>query len=170
MRCKLKCERGTNDCNKNCSADKCVAAGALQIYGGYLRRRGKIVGFRFSQNHKRSVNSTDASLLGIIDTRILISAFLKFLHAILSSLPKFVQIAELNRLRRACFRAGRNEPGLLAVVAECAFKGAPILRSFVDHSERAGHDAVSATVAYIRLHKHRTDFGSDNRSRRTRFK
>ena len=45
-----------------------------------------------------------------------------------------------------------------------------ILWSFVDHSERAGHDAVSATVAYIRLHKHRTDFGSDNRSRRTRFK
>src|SRR5271155_5314692 len=60
IRRKLKCKRGTDDPNKNCSRDESRGPCALQIYGGHLGRGRKIVGLWFSQNYKRGVSSTDA--------------------------------------------------------------------------------------------------------------
>jgi len=138
--------------------------------GRHLGRRRQIVRFGFSQNHKERVDSAYAGFLRIVNTCVVISAVLELLHAILAALLEFFKIAELDGLCRACFGAGRNQPRFLPVIAECALKSATVVRALVDHSKRTRDDTISATIAHIRLDKHRTHFRAHNRAGRTRFK
>ena len=61
----------------------------------------------------------------------------------------------------------------MPVVAEGAFeRAAGVGQRFwapVNHAKRTRDDAVPAAVANVILHEHRTDFGANNRARRTRF-
>jgi hypothetical protein len=62
------------------------------------------------------MNATDAGLLRVVNARVRISPLLQFLYTILAALLQFVQVAELNGLRRASLRASGDESGLLPVV------------------------------------------------------
>src|SRR4030095_14467091 len=78
-----------------------------------------------------------------------------------------------DRFSRTNFRARRREAALLSVVAEgaleCASGVGQRLWAPVNHAERARDDAIPAAVANVILHKHRADFGANDRSGGTSF-
>src|SRR5438105_2237107 len=83
------------------------------------------------------------------------------------ALAQHAHRAELDRLRGARLRACRRHAVLLAVVTQCAFMRAPVIRIAVEHPERAGGYTESASVANILLHVHIAEFVEDERAGRT---
>ena len=82
----------------------------------HLRRGRQVIRFGIAQNYEESMNATDAGLLRVVNARVRISPLLQFLYTILAALLQFVQVAELNGLRRASLCASGDESGLLPVV------------------------------------------------------
>ena len=76
---------------------------------------------------------------------------LKLLDPVPCPLTQLIDRPELDRVRRAGLGAGRDEAVLLAVVAERAFVRMAIEVAARDDPERAGRDAIRATVADIAL-------------------
>src|SRR5581483_6349415 len=99
---------------------------------------------------------------------------------------QLVDLAELDRVRRARLRAGRLVAALQAVVAERALPHAPVLLlpeqrqrerrvsgaawkiALVDHAERTRGNAVAAAVADVFLHDDGAELGAEERARRAR--
>src|SRR5438270_9071836 len=80
------------------------------------------------------------------------------------ALAELLDGAELDRLRRTRLRTRRHEAGLLAVVAEGALERAAVGGAAVDDAERAGHDAVAAAVADVRLHINAAELRAHDRA------
>src|SRR5258708_980798 len=114
--------------------------------------------------------SADARFLRVVDPRVLIAAFLQFLHALFAAIAQGFEVAKLNGLSRARFRACRSQSRFLAVVTERTFECTTVGWPLVDHAKGTGDDTIAATVANIGLHKHRAEFGAHNRSRGACFK
>src|SRR5262245_44287532 len=138
---------------------------AAQMYRRHVGRRGKIVFFGTSAKHEQCVRAADTGVARIIEHRVVDPAALQLSHPRLRSLLELPDLAEHDRFGRACCRAGRLQPCLLAVVAERALERPPVVRPAIDTAERAGDDAVAAAVAHVRLDENAAEFGTDDRSR-----
>src|SRR5215218_6201517 len=75
-------------------------------------------------------------------------------QALPGALAQVVELAELDRVRRARLRARRLLVVLEPVVAERALPHAAVLLALVEHAERARGHAVAAAVADVLLHDH----------------
>ena len=78
------------------------------------------------------------------------------------------RLIQLDKLSRR-----RGQSAFLPVIAkgalECAASVGQRLRPAIDHTKRARDNAISAAIANVVLHEHRTDFGAHNRAGGTRF-
>src|SRR5581483_2737787 len=79
-----------------------------------------------------------------------------------SRFPKLFQVAELDRIGRTRLRAGRFHVLFQAVVTEGTLPGAAVVFPPVDYPERAVHDTVATTVAYVRLYVNAVVFRADD--------
>src|SRR2546421_6556444 len=83
---------------------------------------------------------------------------------------QLLHLAELDRIRRARFRASRFDAIFYAVITERAFT-CRMGTLFVtrDHSKRTGNDAIATAVANILLHVDRVELRANNSPGRARF-
>src|SRR5437870_11400912 len=102
----------------------------------------------------------------IVERRIRHPASVQLGNALASFIPQAFDFTELYRLGRTRFRASRSKPHLLAVTAECALEGAPVIAILINYSKRTRHHAIPAAVADIRLNVNSTEFGAHNRAGR----
>ncbi len=111
--------------------------------------------------------------LWIVKLRVSITILSQLLDALRCSRPQIIEPSKDNRFSRTDLCASRNESAFLSIVTkgalECAASVGQRLRPAIDHAEGAGNHAVTAAIADIVLHKHRTDLGADNRTGRTCF-
>src|SRR5580700_8077948 len=134
LRLESKC--GADNCQQYGGRHQCGRPSTLQICRRNFRRWRQVVCLGLTQNDEERMNATDARFLRIIDTRVLIAAFLQFLHPLLTALAQGFEVAKLDGLCRARFRACRSQSGFLAVVTERAFERTTVGWPLVDHAER----------------------------------
>src|SRR5438105_15723293 len=89
--------------------------------------------------------------------------------AFLGDAMQVIEVAEENRSGGTCFGARRLHTDLLAVVAERALEGPPVVGTAIDHAEWTGHHAIPASIADVGLHVNAAEFSPDDRSGRTGF-
>ena len=80
-----------------------------------------------------------------------------------------LKLAELDRVGRARFGAGRLEAALQPVIAERAFVRLAVLEAEIDDAERAGRHAIAAAVADVLLHDDGVELGAEERAGRAGF-
>ena len=119
------------------------------------------------------MNATDGCLLRIVKLRVVVTALLQLPHAFRSTCAEIIQSAKDNRFGGTNLCTGRYESAFLSIVTESALECAACigkrLGPAIDHTKRAGNDAVAATVAHVILHENRTDLGAHDRAGWARF-
>src|SRR5262249_47962698 len=111
----------------------------------------------------------DARVSRIPHDRVGHAARQKIRRALFGPHAQLVEVAELDRLRRAGLRARRDFARLLPVVAKRALERAAVTWPPIDDAERARDDAVAEAVADVGLDVDPAEFGADDRSRRARL-
>jgi hypothetical protein len=91
---------------------------------------------------------------------VLNAASFQFIQSLMGGTAEAFQLTKLDGLGRTRFGASRLEARVLAVVAEGAFEGAPIVLVAVHNSERARDYTVRAAVADVRLNKDAAELGA----------
>src|SRR6516162_2495592 len=138
-----------------------------------LRLWWKTVCFRFAENQEKSVSAAHGRFGGIVKLHVGVTVLAQLMHTLRRARTQVIEPPKHDRFSRTNFGARWCEAALLSVVAEGAFEcAAGVGQRFwapVNHAKRARHDAISAAVANIILHKHRTDFGANDRSGGTCF-
>src|ERR1043166_2410358 len=141
--------------------------------GWNLRLRREPISFWFTENQKKGVNAAHGCFLRIVKLRVLVAILLELLHALACTRAQIIQSAKDDRFGGTHFSAGGYESALLSIVTERALERASRigkrLGPAIDHAEWTRNDAVTAAVADIVLHKHRTDLSPHDRASRARF-
>src|ERR1043166_2637545 len=140
----------------------------------HLRLWRKAVCLRFTQDEEERVSAAHRSVNGIVKLRVGVTVFSQLVHTLRRTRAQVIKPPEHDRFSRTNFRTCGRKTAFLAIVAEGAFECAAgvgqRLRTPVNHAKWTRDDAISATVANIVLHKHRGDFGANDRSCGTGFK
>src|SRR6266511_3293200 len=164
----MKQNRGQRDRRRKCSGPR-----RLQINGRHLRFRRKPIRLWFAENQKECVNSANRGFCRVIKLRICVAGLAQLVNTLLALRAKVIKPAKHDRFSWTNFRTRGHESAFLSVVTKRALESAAgvgqRLWPAIDHAERTRDDAITTAVANIILHKNRSRFGANNRSRRTRF-
>src|SRR5215470_3280557 len=129
--------------------------------------RGQPVDFRLVGQEEERVQP--AVFLLAVEPRLRHPLPAQLVQARAGDLLHRAEIAELDRLGRARFGAGRHQVGLQPVVAERALASQAARVVEADDVVRAGRDAVAAAVAHAGLDVDGVELGPDDRVRRAHF-
>src|SRR5712691_6141716 len=139
----------------------------------HLRLWRKTICLRFTQDEEERVGAAHRSVDGIVKLRVGVTVFSQLLHPLRRARAQIIEPPEHDRFSRTNFGARRCEATLLAIITkrafECAAGVGQRLRTAINYPKRTRHHAVSAAVANIILHKHRANFGANDRSGGTSF-
>src|SRR5882762_8303052 len=141
-----------------------------QVARRHLRIGRQSVDFRLVYQQIERVQPAEHLLVGAVEIRPVFPCPVQLLYPRLRSFSKLADGTKLNRLGRAGFRAGGLHPALQPVVTERALLRSVGYRVDVDHAERTGRNAVTASIAGVRLDDDGVELGSDDRARRADFK
>src|SRR5256885_2363501 len=103
------------------------------------------------------MNTAVNLLVAAVELRLGVALLLQVGEPIVGELVQVHDVAELDRLGRAGFGAGRLQATLKAVVTEGAFLCHTLLLIEADHPVRARRDAVAAAVAHVLLDVNRVE-------------
>ena len=107
----------------------------------------------FVEQEEERTGAPDPVIVGVeVQTRRRNAALVQLPDAVPCPQPQLVERTELDRRGRTGLRTCGLEPTVQPVVAHRALPRATVVLPLADHPERARRDAVSASVAHVRLH------------------
>src|SRR5438067_11105925 len=90
------------------------------------------------------------------------SASVQLRNALARFIAENFDLPEFYRLGWTRLGTGGNQSHFLPVIAEGALEGAPVIAILINYSKRAGHHAISAAIADIRLNVNSAKLGAHN--------
>jgi len=129
----------------------------------------QIVTARVASDNEYGMSAANRRVTRVINGCVMDASLTQFFQPLAGMCSQFLDLSKLNRFGRTNPCACRDQASFLTVIAKRALERAAILRMALDHPERAGRHAISATIANIRLYENSAKFCSHDRTRGTRF-
>src|ERR1017187_124106 len=163
-------ERSCRAGEQGCASNRGGPPHRGEIPRGDHRVGRQPVDLRLIEQEEERPGATDAVIgIGAVELRLGDARGVERIDSVLRAHTQLIQIAVLDRLRRACLRAGRGHAVSETVVAQgallCDADIACARRALaaVDDTERARRDAVPAAIANVVLHHNCPELGAHER-------